>query len=345
MIMIPKSATRACVCMAFLLTVLLTDTLTAQPFVAHNGDLVAGFRKTGTHQANFELVVNIGNITNFEALQPGTSITISNFSAAQLSNAFSDYNFLQWSVSGSFPGVAKWAGFPSSTIWYTLARTDIQVQSQPPQRVASGGQQQTRQAVVSVSIGASSISANLGTSNDNNNVSLVREPINDPNNLTSFLADSSNPAVGNFGSTLPFSIENTTASTFPAPARSDLYQSCPSGTVDPVTSSTSGAAYFVGYFTLDPSGTMSFTRASTNTVIVPPAPPILSITRTGATTTISIPTTNSITYTLHYTNSPGLTSPITQWPASQQTIAGDGSTKSFTDTSSDSDRIYRVEAH
>jgi hypothetical protein len=343
--MIQKFAAPVRISLTVLIGILLVNSVAAQPFVARNGDLLAGFRKTGSHQANYELVVNVGNITNLEALLPGVSITISNFTSAQLSNAFSDYKNLQWSVAAAFPGVAKWAGFPSSTIWYTLARSDAQVQTQPPQRAAAGGQQQTRQAMVSVGIGASSISANLGTSNLENNFVLVREPINDPNNLTSFLADSLNPAIGDFGSTLPFSIENATSSSFSAPVRSDLYQSCPNGTVDPVTRRTSGAAYFVGYFTLDPNGTMTFTRASQSTVVVPPPAPSLSLTRSGTTTTISLSTTNAATYTLHYTNSTGLIAPVSQWPAALQTISGDGSVKSFTDISADADRVYRVEAH
>ena len=199
--------------------------------------------------------------------------------------------------------------------------------------------------MVSVGSGAASISANLGSSNIDNNAVLVREPINDPNDLSSFIGDSLNPAVGNFGSTLPFSVESTTPATFSSAASSDLYQSCPSGTTDPKSGLTTGAAYFVGYFTLAPSGTMTFTRAATNAVTLPPPAPTLSIARSGTTTTISVPTTNAATYTLHYTNSLGLTAPVNQWPSTAQTITGDGSTKSFTDTSTDASRVYRVQAH
>jgi hypothetical protein len=324
----------------------LTQLAEAQPFVAHNGDLIAGFRKTGAHQANYELVVNVGNITNFEALSPGSTVAISNYVPSQLSDAFSDYNNLQWSVAAAFPGAAKWAGYPSSTIWYTIARSDERVQSQPPQRIASGGQQQTRQAILSVSLGAASISANLGTSNQDNNVFLVREPLNDPNDLTSFIGDTLNSAVGDFASTLPFSVESTTPAAFAAAARSDLYQSCPSGTTDPTTGLTTGMTYLVGYFTLDPAGTMTFTRASTNsTPPLPPPAPVLSLARSGTTTTISIQTTNGATYTLYYTNSAGLSAPVTAWSSPPSTVAGDGSTKSFTDSTTDADRVYRVGAH
>src|ERR1041385_2915260 len=170
----------------------------AAPFVSSNGDLLAGFRKTGSHQANYEVVVNVGNITNLEKLQPGASITISNYAPNQLLDAFSDFNNLQWSVSGSFPGFSRWAGFPSSTLWYTVPRTNPSTQSQPPTRMSSGSQQLARQAMISVGSGAASISTSLGTSNLDNNVFLVREPINDPNDLTSFIGGVLNPAIGTF---------------------------------------------------------------------------------------------------------------------------------------------------
>src|SRR4029077_10691703 len=74
--------------------------LGAQTFFNYNnyGDLCAGFRKTGVNQANYELVVNIGNITNLEAVPAGSSISISNYGSSALLDAFSDLNNLQWSV-------------------------------------------------------------------------------------------------------------------------------------------------------------------------------------------------------------------------------------------------------
>src|SRR5262245_63602783 len=78
------------------------DVADAQFFTANKADLILGFRKTGTFQGSFELVVNIGNVVGYEALAPGTTITVSNFSPAQLSAAFSSYNNLQWSVSSAF---------------------------------------------------------------------------------------------------------------------------------------------------------------------------------------------------------------------------------------------------
>src|SRR5262245_612808 len=89
------------------------DLAKAQYFTANRGDLLAGFRKTGSSAGNYELVVNLGNVTNFEAVAAGATISVSNFSPSQLSAAFSSYNNLQWSVSAAFGTSSSWAGFPS----------------------------------------------------------------------------------------------------------------------------------------------------------------------------------------------------------------------------------------
>jgi len=316
----------------------------ADPFVVHNGDMLAGFRKTGSHQGNYEVVVNIGNITNFEKLQPGASMTIDHYVSSQLLRAFSDLNNLQWSVSGSFPGSSRWAGFPSSTLWYTVLRTNSTSQSHPPQRTPASVQQLTRQTMIGVGSGAVSISTSLGTSNLDNNVYLVREPINDPNDLTTFIGGVFNSTIGTFQDTLPFSVENITPGNFTATVASDLYQSCPSGTADPITGAMTGAAYWVGVFQLQPDGTMSFVRASSSTPPPSPPAPVLTVSRSATATTISFATTNGATYTLYYTNLTGLSQPPANWPSAPSTISGDGTTKAFIDSTTDPDRFYRVGA-
>jgi hypothetical protein len=85
---------------------------------------------------------------------------------------------------------------------------------------------------------------------------------------------------------------------------------------------------------------MTFTRA----IAAPPAP-VISITRSGTTSIIAFSSTSGATYTLYYTNSTGLQAPASSWPSSPSTIAGDGSSKSFTNTSADPNRFYRVGAH
>jgi len=60
------------------------------------------------------------------------------------------------------------------------------------------------------------------------------------------------------------------------------------------------------------------------------------------TTNASSYTTNGFTYVLHYTNSAGLTAPVSTWPASTNTVIGDGAIHSIQDISTDPNRFYRI---
>lgn len=322
-----------------------------------NGDLLAGFRKTGQFQGNYELVVNIGNITNFLAYSAGTTVAISNVSPARLTDSFPDgYGNLQWSVFAAFPASSPWVtsfgAFPKTTLWYTFPSATAASQTVPPQRVFTSAQATVRQRIESVGPGAYAIGAgDLIATNADNNAFLVREPVTYSDNiLTAFMGDPSDPSLGDFGGqAFTYSVENTTPGTFASAARSDFYQSCPAsyGTgiyVDPITDLTNGPAYFVGYFLLNPNGTMTFTRASTNSVVSTPPPPVrLSIARSGNASMISFLSSNSVTYTLYFTNAAGLGAPVANWPLLSGAITGDGTTKSFQDATTDPARFYRVQ--
>jgi hypothetical protein len=98
----------------------------------------------------------------------------------------------------------------------------------------------------------------------------------------------------------------------------------------------------LGSFTLATGGILTYNVAST----APPAPQIVSITRTSTTSTIFFTTTNGLyTYTLYYTNSAGLGTSVTNWPASPTTVTGNGLTNSISDTTTDPYRFYRVGVH
>jgi hypothetical protein len=187
-------------------------------------------------------------------------------------------------------------------------------------------------------------SVDLIVTNADNNTLLVREPVAYSDEiLTAFIGDETDPTFGDFGGgAFPFSVENTTPGAFTSPTRSDFYQSAPVGNTDPITGLTSGAAYFVGYFLLNPDGTMTFTRASTNSVAPAPPPVTLSIGRSSGTSTISFLSSNSVTYTLYFTNAAGLTTPVTNWPSLSGTITGDGTTQAFQDSTTDAVRFYQV---
>jgi hypothetical protein len=192
--------------------------------------------------------------------------------------------------------------------------------------------------VFSVGTGATTISVGLGATNSNNNAVLVREPAGDGSGLTFYIGDTSDQTVGDFQGYW-YNVENVTPASFTSAQRSDLYQSCPDGTVDPITSLTTGNSYYVGYFQFNSNGTMTFTRASNA-----PAAPYLTIQRTGTSSLISLPTTTGVTYTLVFTNVPGLFSPVSTWPASPNPIIGDGSVHTFTNTTSADQQFYSVKA-
>jgi hypothetical protein len=197
--------------------------------------------------------------------------------------------------------------------------------------------------MVGAGVGAGYISSS-GISNADNTATFVREPSGDVQHaLSVYIADPNSPNVADFNGTLGSDVDNTTPASFNSAVRSDLYQVCPSGTIDPITHSTGPLAYYVGYFQFNPDGTMTFTRGTTNSVVTIPPPQIVSINRTANVSTISFTTTNGATYSLYYTNAAGLGTPVAGWP-STGSVAGDGTTKSLSDTTTDGVRFYRVGA-
>ena len=325
-----------------------------------NGDLLAGFRKTGAHQGTNELAVYLGNVTNLLGLPLGSTVTMSNVPPARLTDAFSsDYTFLQWSVFGAdYDLTTEWptsfGSFPPATIWYTVPRTNSAVQTIPKARFSKSAQATAGTSIYSIGNGANSISGSLvGGTNANNNAVLVREPFQQAYAqfyLTTFMGDQYNSTIGDLGGAVfNFSIEQTTPSPFDASVRADLYQSAPAPQarppavfVDPITGSTSNV-YYVGYFELSPTGVLTFTRASAGSNL--PPPPVLNIAVSGNTSTISFGTANGATYTLLYTNSSGLSAPRSTWPALGIPITGNGGVTNFTDSASLPDRVYSVAAH
>ena len=101
----------------------------------------------------------------------------------------------------------------------------------------------------------------------------------------------------------------------------------------------SSAPALLGSFSLAANGVLKFTSVSTA-----PPPPRLSITRNGNLSLISFLSANNAAYSLYFTNSTGLTAFLTNWPSQAGTIVGDGTTKTFTNTSPDIIRFYRVSA-
>lgn len=348
--------------LSFFVVILSGMAAQAQTFVSSNNDLMLGFRKNAPYTENNEVVVNIGQASAYFNLAVGSTVPARGFTASQVTpGSFASLNNLSWSVFGAYVG-SSYPGYVGNTLWLTVPRTNNAVRSTDALRLGYSVQQVTKSKILSISGGASGaafISKDLGASNQFNTVSFVRESIAaySAHIISVWMKGTVDPTQGTLNDTWPPSepnagnIEVTTPGTFTSSSvRSDLYEVRPLTTgpgvpvVDPHTG-TSGLAWYIGYFELKPDGTMTFTRENAQTTTPPPPPsPMLSLTRSGTATTISFGTTNGATYTLYYTNGAGINARVAVWPSLPSTVTGDGSTKSFTDSSTDADRVYRVSA-
>jgi PKD repeat protein len=284
--------------LALLTLLALPELADAQFNFDNNGTVLAAFRKTSPFSGSYELVVNLGNITNLLALPVGTTINITNYSSTQLTNAFADtggFGDLQWSCFGSIAGVGvpgSWptpfGTFPKDTLWYTLPATNTSSQTQPPPRQNYVQQQGPKNLMLGVGSGATTISHLLNVTNVNNNSVLVREPVSlNPGQILSAFIGSGDFDVNN--QPLPEDVENLTPDNFDTAQRDDFYQVVPTFFTDPINNSTTNT-YFVGYFILNPNGSMTFTRAAQAAVV-----PVASF--TGG------PTNGFAGFTANFTNS------------------------------------------
>ncbi len=332
----------------------LAQTAQAQTFKYSTSktDLLLGFRKTGSAAEANEAVVNIGSISNYLSAVAGSSFSVTAFTPSQLTNGtFLNLNNLNWSVVGS-SGLASTtsSGFPKHTLWVTVPRTDVNIQSGVPIRSSVSSQSGVTTPIATIANNAIQISLALGTSNQFNTTTFVRENIATYGAVPGTLSTKMSGLVAG-SSTLGDSwnqgnLEITTPASFTSAVRSDLYEVQPTTdlagntVVDPHTGTNSNA-YFIGYFTLNPNGTMTFTRASATSA---PSAPTLSISRFGNTTSISFTSANSATYTLCYTNASSLTAPLASWATKLSTLSGNGGVQTFSDITTDYDRVYSVKA-
>jgi PKD repeat protein len=300
------------------------------PFSAQYADLCLGFRKTGTYPSVYECVVDIGQATAYTGMAPGTTTTISQFTAAQLNpDTYASLTNLSWSVTGFVQTTNQPAGYPASTLWISVPRTVAGGSTTAPARSSASTQAQAIANINGIFLGAEYFSGTYAAG-PVNTATFVQEQNNaagNPQYYSYFMGDLNYSTIGDLQGTAPTStngslinLEFTTAAPFTSPAQADLYEVRPSYLsagrpatnlfiVDPNTGLTTGPGAYVGYFSLSPSGTMTFTRA---------AAPVASFTGT--------PLTGSAPLTVVFNNTSSGT--ITNWSWS----FGDGHT--FTNTAS-----------
>jgi PKD repeat protein len=256
----------------------------AQPFTYQNADLCLGFRKTGTYQGSYECVVDIGPAANYVGLAPGTTINITAYTASQIApDSYANFTNLSWSVTGFTSEAGQPAGYPANTLWATVPRTPAGLPGVPAERLDNGTLNFTTDVIASILNGAVYTSGNL-SANQDNTTTFVQEPytvdISNNRYYGHFMEDPTYSTIGDLNGYGPdntngaiINLETTTVAPFTSGVSADFYELRPTGvtagrppvpvpTVDPHTGLTNGVGYNVGYFTLKPNGTMTFTRAA-----------------------------------------------------------------------------------
>lgn len=286
-------------------------------------DVLLGFRQTG---GAYEMLVDLGPVTRFTQATPGATLTIGDYSNAQLSSAFNTLDGVGFTVSAGVTdsGSTNAAG-PTGAVWVTRKRASVSTQSTAWKR--QGEQQLLATANVIVGMGRNAVQIGgaipAGSGNTNN---LIVEQAGTPGSY------GENLGTGNFRATFQGNAENVASYSFVEDSQtiwSDFYQILP-GT---------GASTYLGYFTFTSAGVLTFTAAGG---MAAPAPSITGISQAAGATTVTFTSVANAEYTL--LRSATLTPQISGWTAVGSAVVGTGSPVSITDSSSGTSAFYAVKA-
>lgn len=305
--------------------------LYAAPFVYNPGDLVLTFRQAGNAS---DLVVNVGKATAYSGLPAGTSIPVTNLTAAQFAAAFPSVNGLRWSVAAANrPPVDP--NYPLQTLWVTAPRTDPDAAAKAWLRKGQFVQGNAGSQIDGVGINAA-LTSSLLPGGPNNTATGIVLPVAAAYAIGPVLG-----AEGNYVGTFQGSVENVTPDDFDADtanvSRSDLYELIP-GTTAAGTLNAPGRA--LGFFELKADGTLAF---KTGSATPPPVPHIDSIVRNGDVATVSVTSAAGFNYRLRHTDAAGLGTPVSSWPTGPA-VPGTGGVLALEDRATDGIRYYVVEA-
>ena len=284
---------------------------------------------------------------NFYAVAIGNTITITNYTVAQLTNAMAGSNFanVEFSVcaGNNSPSTGASTNYPKGNMWVTYARTATNVQSTPYPRTTAASLVTAADVVVTLGSQAQLYSSIINPDPLANTATAVAIPPSASESCEGYIGPG---AASTLQSSFTPQIGQYAPSPFVNAIVSDFYVDYPTKQHDPLNNNaTTGNVSLLGYFTFFPNGMMTFTRQANVVVTTPPPAPVLTISQIGTTNIISFVTTNGATYTLLYNTLSGLTTARSSWPSLGSSIIGTGATTNFTDTNVTSGRVYSVTAH
>ena len=289
------------------------------------------FRQKGTANP-YDLEINLGCVTNFYGIPVGQTISVTNYTAAQLANAMAATTFenVEFSVcAGDYTeDTGASTNYPRGIMWITYPRSSFNTQSVPFARTASSLLISAAAEVNQLGDEAAFYSGINSPDPLANTSTAVAIPPGNAASCEKYLGPGNNSKLnGKF----PQNIGQFAPNPFSTAIRSDFYVDYPTTNPDPLNNNApSGVVSLIGYFTFNTDGTLTFTRQA-NTVSFPTAT-TLTITQSGGVNTISFTSVANATYTLFYTDQAGLTNPRSTWTQAPGTITGDGTMKQFTDT-------------
>jgi hypothetical protein len=274
------------------------------------------------------LIVDLGSVATFESLPPRSVVTITNLSAIQLANALPTVDGVSWSVAAAMRGNPDYS-YPLQTIWVTSPRPDIYTPGKIWQNASQGTLGGAASQIDAIGFDASVYGNGQPAGPNNTSTGILIPPASQY--AYSYLMGSHE----NYDGTFQGVVENTTPVDFDTaglPSRSVLYRLEPDAY-------SHGPGTLIGFFDFSPDGTLTFTAGPP-----PERTTISNISCQGSVVTVSFPTVNLVGYRLRYTDSAGLTTPISSWTIGNSLI-GNGTTLSLQNTRSTPNRFYSVEAY
>jgi hypothetical protein len=318
-----------------LLVLSAASAIAAGTFQYTPGDVLVGFRVTGGG-GNYELVVNAGSVSNFLALSSGQSLPVANVTSTLLNDAFpGGYDSLSWAVFADTTSSGLTVGssnYPAHSLWMSAPRADVNSQSTPYYLMTYYGNGYVISQIEGLGSHVTSYGASIAASQDNT-TTAIRVPAG-----STIYSYSTYIGAGNFNGSMNGYIEQFTGPTFSTDgvsSRADFY------TMTPASSAYTYSANFIGYFDFAPNGVLTY-HAGPSSVVVN-APQILSITRTGNTTAITVgPTSIGVNYSL--LSSSDLTTPKASWSVVGSPTPGTGSNITINDTTASDQTFYIIKA-
>ena len=249
---------------------------------------------------------DIGAVTNFIGLAQGAQKTVTY-----------DTNLVSSNFNNNLAGVsflltaATGLGDPAPRVWVT----DV-YQSSVPTDVTYSQFSQLRSTISSVGLQGSILTAS-------NSLPVV-VPSSEPGSFSYVASGGNLTPASSLGGLTSFPVEAVGAGSL------SFYE------IHIATSTPRPPATLLGTFKMDGAGQLAFTAGN---AVVLAQPTITSIMRSGATTTLSFTTVSGTKYQLQTASSlPGSFGPV------GSPVTGDGTPKTFSDTSSDPVRFYRIGA-